>query len=79
MKPKGYRVMFLELYRGNEFSPNTIGPGQEIESPRVTVTPPPATGREEPRDPMTKEREERIESWMKEIQTFIRNIDLEKL
>lgn len=76
---EGREMELLDFYRGGELPPGRIEPDQGIEAPQVTNIPAGAPAAEETVDPVARAREEWIESWMNDIKTFIRNIDVQNL
>ncbi len=79
MNREGLKVMLFELYKGSDFPPGTVQPNEGIETPVASSVVSGAVARDESEDPMTKEREEKVESWMRDVMAFIRNIDLNNL
>lgn len=76
MKALEYNPEQMEYYRNSDFpSANAGGPVEEVVGqPRTEVE-----GKAVEKDPMSREREQQLETWMTDIKAFIRSIDISKL
>lgn len=73
-----YLIKHCDQYRGSEFSSEGFGAPEKANIPMVPQNPTASIDERGHKDDQTA-REERLESFMKEVKDFIRSIDVSRL
>lgn len=69
----------MEYFRGNELSPGVVDTTNRVEPPTAPQTNPEFRARGKGIEGLSPEREKQLETFMEQIKTFIRGIDVNSL